>query len=131
MNLTSGLECSYKISKICPNQLRRACDGGCERLPDPQRPLRPLPERHQREDVPGTEIPTISVFEIPDLIAKMIKVKIPDPIVRKSKLDHIQSPPSPWIPMFGERFAHNRMFMFSNLFFALQWQGSFQPPQVT
>ena len=43
----------------------------------------------------------------------------------------LQSPPSPWIPTFGERFLHDHMFMFSNLILAVQRPGSFPPRQIT
>ena len=44
-----------KLIKYHPLQLRRSGDGRGERLPDSQRSLRPLAERHQREDVPGKD----------------------------------------------------------------------------
>ena len=65
----------FKMTQMCPNQLRRACDGRRERLPDPQRPLRPLPERHQREDVPGTESQHLSL-KLFNQIAKMMQLII-------------------------------------------------------
>ena len=40
----------------------------------------------------------------------------------------VQSPSSPWKPIFGERFARDLMFMFLNQFFAVQSQSSFWLP---
>ena len=42
----------------------------------------------------------------------------------------VQSPPSPWIPIFCGRFACDRMFMFLNLFLQCSRRAVFGRPQI-
>ena len=55
-------------------------------------------------------------------------VKWFQPSQEAKKLVKIQSPTSPWIPIFGGRFARDQMFMFLNQFFAVQTQSSVRSP---